>query len=118
MFHRRVVDLHAWNRAPCGAEDYRCQAPLKSDQYVMSSGEEQHIADHIAFLAQSEEGARSVSAAMVEEDEDGTGLTIRIAGNQTPSNEVLRGLKGILEIVEAYATKGLPWFLGNVSAFS
>jgi hypothetical protein len=109
-FHQNVVELYKWNREPCGAENYRCQSAQESDQYVLSRGEEQHIADHLAFLAQSEEGARTVSAATVEEHgehgEHGTGLTIRLAGNQTPSEEVLRGLEDILAIVQAYATKG------------
>jgi hypothetical protein len=73
---------------------------------VLSFGEELHIVDHIAFLAQLEEGVRTVPAASVEErvrDE----LTIRLAGYQTPSEEGLRELKGILGIVEGYAIKGL-----------
>ncbi len=53
-----------------------------------------------------EESARTVSAATVEGH--GTSLTIQLAGNQTPSEEVLRGLEEILGIVQAYATKGLP----------
>jgi hypothetical protein len=106
-FHENVVKLYNWNREPCGAEDYRCQGSQESDQYVLSYGEEQHVADHIAFLAQSEEGARTVSAVTVEEDAGGARLTIRLAGNQTPPEEVLLGLNEIMGIVEAYASEGL-----------
>ena len=48
---------------------------------MMSFKEKQHIANYIAFLAQSKEGARLISAAMVKEDKDSTKLIIRIAKN-------------------------------------
>ncbi|KAI9730966.1 MAG: hypothetical protein M1818_008042 [Claussenomyces sp. TS43310] len=104
-FHQKIVGLYNWNREPYGAEDYRNQVVQESDQYVLTCGEELHIADHIAFLAQSEEGARTVSAATLEEHKGGAGLTIRIAGNQTPSQGVLHGLEEIMKIVQAYAAK-------------
>lgn len=113
-FHENVLELNDWNREPCAAEDYRCNAVQESDTdtYVLKFGEEQHLADHIAFLAQNQEGAKSVSAVMIEEDREGQSLTFRLAGNETPTDKVVEGLRGILDIVQDYAQTGLLPSLG------
>lgn len=69
-------------------------------------GEEQHFADHIAFLAHDKEGARFVAAVAIEEDQEGQSLTIRVAANMTPSEQTLQGLTGIFQVLESYARKG------------
>lgn len=107
-FHENVVNLHKWNREPCGAEDYRRKTARESDRYGLTYGEELHIADHIAFLAQSEEGARTVSAATLEEHRGDQALVIRVAANETPPREVIHGLEDIVKTVQAYAIKGVP----------
>ena len=106
-FHQNVVQLYNWNREPSEAENYRAQVVLESNDYVPAYGEEQHIAsDHIAFLAQIEEGAKTVSAALVEEHKSGSQLVIRLAANHTPTTYVLDGLKDILSVIEMCARTG------------
>jgi hypothetical protein len=106
-FHQKVVDLYNWNREPQSAEDYRNQAVEESERYVLKCRDELHIADHIAFLAQSKEGAKTVSAVALEEHREGHELIIRVAANQTPSQGVVLGLKNIMNTVQAYAVTGM-----------
>lgn len=115
-FHQKVIKLQDWNREPYPPQAYRQRDKPKSDNHVLSGGVEQHIADHLAFLAQSEEGARTVSAATIEEVAGGNGMTVRIAANETPAKEVLEGLTKIGKVVEMYVAEGvyslhgyLPW---------
>lgn len=61
--HESVSELFKWNPNPAEAANYRNRITEESDQYVLCYGEELHLADHIAFLAQVEEGAKHVSVA-------------------------------------------------------
>ncbi len=106
-FYEHVNKLNEWNREPCAAENYRHNLVTESDAYILSSGEEQHLVDHIAFLAQDKDGADHVTAVTVEENREGQSLTFRVAANQTPSRQTIEGLKEIFRVLEAYAKKGI-----------
>ncbi|PQE15639.1 ott like deaminase protein [Rutstroemia sp. NJR-2017a BBW] len=109
-FHQQIVKLHAWNGVPTGPADYRCEKREESSCYILSTAEEIHLADHIAFLAQRKSGAKYVSAATIEEHHgmkgDETEMRIRISANETPKLDVVTGLTGVMQRVEMYAAEG------------
>jgi hypothetical protein len=109
-FHQQIVKLYAWNGVPTGPADYRCEKWEESSLYILSTAEEIHLADHIAFLAQRKSGAKYVSAATIEEHHDMKGeeteMRIRISANETPKLEVVTGLMVVMQRVEMYAAEG------------
>ncbi|KAB8293405.1 hypothetical protein EYC80_007723 [Monilinia laxa] len=86
-------------------ENYRGGHFPQSKTYALLHEEEQHLADHIAVLAQAREGPHGVSAATIEECSNKTlpSLVIRIASNETPSERVVDGLHKCLNTVENIA---------------
>jgi hypothetical protein len=64
---RVLPEICRLNREPQSTEDYRSQAVQESERYALNRRDEPHIADHIAFLAQAKEGAKTVSAVALEE---------------------------------------------------
>jgi hypothetical protein len=109
-FHRQITKLYKWNGAPASPVNYRHLKQHESSRYVLSTAEEIHLADHIAFLAQRKSGPKNVSAVTIEEhcgkDGGDSRMIIRIAANRTPQKEVVTGLMGIMEIVARYAAAG------------
>lgn len=105
-FHKHVTQLFQKNNEPCKQENYRDREFPSSPIYVLSHEEEQHLADHLAFLACVDEGAKTISAVTLEQGIGLSSLTVRLASNQSPANEVIDGLTDILKIVEEYAHAG------------
>ncbi|OTA54455.1 hypothetical protein K449DRAFT_426227 [Hypoxylon sp. EC38] len=66
--------------------------------------DESQLANHMAFLAQSHEGAKYISAACVEEMKGGS--VIRLASNETPSEHTRYGLGTILNTMKDGITQG------------
>lgn len=64
--------------------------------------DESQLADDLAFLCHCQDGVQYVSAVTVQEHD--AGLVIVIASNETPSDEVVDGLKKILDIVVEYGS--------------
>ncbi|KAF7882302.1 uncharacterized protein EAF01_011754 [Botrytis porri] len=94
-FHEIVQQLFLKNQEPIRPQNYRSGTFRQSKNYMLLYEEEQHLADHIAVLAQAREGATSVSAAMIQEcnGRDSPSLTIRIASNETPLPETVNRLQ-------------------------
>ncbi|TGO16838.1 hypothetical protein BTUL_0023g00110 [Botrytis tulipae] len=104
-FHELAQQLFLNTQEPIRPQNYRSGTFRQSKSHIILHEEEQHLADHIAVLAQAKEGAAGVSAAMIEEcnDRDSPSLTIRIASNETPLPETVDGLRRCLDIVEEAA---------------
>ncbi|TGO20370.1 hypothetical protein BPAE_0302g00050 [Botrytis paeoniae] len=104
-FHEIAQQLFLKTQEPTRPQNYRSGTFRQSKSYILLHEEEQHLADHIAVLAQAKEGATGVSAAMIEEcnGRDSSSLTIRIASNETPLAETVDGLRRCLGIVEEAA---------------
>ncbi|TGO55061.1 hypothetical protein BCON_0097g00170 [Botryotinia convoluta] len=104
-FHEIVQQLFLKTQKPIRPQNYRSGIFRQSKSYILLHEEEQHLADHVAVLAQAKEGATGVSAAMIEEcnGRDSPSLTIRIASNETPLPETVDGLRRCLDIVEEAA---------------
>ncbi|KAF7917464.1 uncharacterized protein EAE98_010227 [Botrytis deweyae] len=105
IFHEIAQQLFLKTREPIRPQNYRSGTFRQSKSYTLLHEEEQHLADHIAVLAQAKEGATGVSAAMIEEGSgrNSSSLTIRIASNETPLPETVDGLRRCLDIVEKAA---------------
>jgi hypothetical protein len=104
-FHEAVEDLHAITANPSEERDYRDSLPdIPSTHYALRLRDELQLADHIAFLAHSQEGVHAISAACVEESD--TGLVIRLASNSTPSTLAVTGLTKILNTFSNCARQG------------
>jgi hypothetical protein len=117
-FHTTVQRLYQRTPHPARPRNYRQEARVEDAAYILSSGEELHAADHIAFLAQNRAGADSVSAVTVEEDREGGALTFRVAANRTPKRDVVPGLLRILRVLERYARRGVLRHRVAASCFS
>ncbi|KAF5874763.1 putative zf-mynd domain-containing protein [Botrytis fragariae] len=104
-FHEIVQQLFPKTQEPIEPQNYRSGTSRQSNSYTLLHEEEQHLADHIAVLAQAKEGATGVSAAMIEEcdSRDSSSLTIRIASNETPLPKTVDELCRCLDIVEEAA---------------
>ncbi|PKS05163.1 hypothetical protein jhhlp_008531, partial [Lomentospora prolificans] len=98
-FHQAVKTLHSVTDKPCDEAAYRSQ-PSDEDgsQHKLRFRHELQIVDHIAYLAHSQQGVESISAACVEEHTDG--LVVRIASNHTPTKETVTGLNRILNTIK------------------
>ena len=68
--------------------------------------DELQLADHVAFLAHSQEGVEAISGACVEEGQ--AGLIVRLASNHTPCPATVSGLQRLLCSVGGGATQGKP----------
>jgi hypothetical protein len=105
-FYTNLFRLAEKNDEPCERVNYRGRDYPTSDGYVLKHEEEQHLADHLAFLACAEEGAKTVSAVTLEETQSPLSLTVRLASNETPSPKVVNDMRIFLGIVEDYARAG------------
>ncbi|KAH8657903.1 hypothetical protein BX600DRAFT_524038 [Xylariales sp. PMI_506] len=107
-FHRAVESLHNVTRNPAAEFMYRDSGAPEPDSpsYTLRLRDELQLADHIAFLAHSQEGVQAVSGVCVEETVDG--LVIRLASNHTPIKSTEDGLRRILNTVSEGARLGVP----------
>lgn len=107
-FHEAVETLHAINEVPSEERDYRPLLPdIPSTYHTLRLGDELQLADHVAYLAHSQEGVHAISAACVEESDNG--LVIRLASNSTPSSQTVSGLRKILDTFSNGARRGKKW---------
>jgi hypothetical protein len=68
---------------------------------------ESEIASNLAFLSATTDDPLKVMAVCVEEDDDGEGMTIRIASNTGDLSKIVDGFKALGEILEQAARRGL-----------
>ena len=87
-------------------ESYLNSTFASSRAYILFHEEEQYLADALAFLAQFRQGPHYVSASSLEERKEPVSLTVRIASNETPSDQIMEGLRTMWDIVESYARTG------------
>jgi len=80
--------------------------PTEADTntYTLLLRDELQLADHVAFLAHSQEGIEAISGACVEEIQ--AGLIVRLASNHTPCPATVSGLRKILGTVGGGAAQG------------
>lgn len=105
-FHGAVETLYAITQTPSEERDYRDSLPeTPSSEYTFRLVDELQLADHVAFLAHSQEGVHDISAACVEESDNG--LVIRLASNETPSQRTVSGLEKILATFSNGARSGI-----------
>ncbi|KAJ8064121.1 hypothetical protein OCU04_007957 [Sclerotinia nivalis] len=105
-FHKAVRQLLAKTDKPCKPVNYRGKPHIRSSKHVLLHEEEQHLADHLAFLAQTSPDPFCVSAIMIEESSTPPSLHIRLAANKTPTAKSVSGLKNCLKTVEKFAKTG------------
>ncbi|KAI7781806.1 hypothetical protein LA080_014296 [Diaporthe eres] len=104
-FHEAVETLHAIDEIPSEERDYRSSLPdIPSTYHTLRLRDELQLADHVAYLAHSQEGVHAISAACVEESDNG--LVVRLASNRTPSTRTVSGLRTILATFSNGARRG------------
>ncbi|KAI1441256.1 hypothetical protein F5Y02DRAFT_431034 [Annulohypoxylon stygium] len=83
-----------------GKESSYDDLPFQKDShdYTMRLKDELHMANIIAFFAQTQEGVGAISGVCIEEDDDR--LIIRLASNETPLHTTVDGLRRVLDNVE------------------
>jgi len=104
-FHEALETLHAETKTPSLEASYNeSLIAVDPKNYTLRIRDELQLANHIAFLAHSQEGVEAISGACVEEV--GDGLTIRLASNHTPSPGTVSELRNILSTMSRGATQG------------
>lgn len=104
-FHQALETLHAETKTPSPEVSYdESLIGTGSKNYTLRMRDELQLANHIAFLAHSQEGVEAISGACVEEV--GDGLTIRLASNHTPTPDTVSELRNILSTMSKGATQG------------
>lgn len=104
-FHKAVAELQDLTRYPVDEEYCRPKETAETDERVLKFKDELQLADHLAFLANSEEGLGTVSAVTIQERSEG--ITVLLASNYTPTETTVKGLRNILNIIQKYALKGI-----------
>ena len=110
-FHKNIVELAKRTDQPCAPQCYRSGVFPRSNSYILLHEEEQHLADQVAFLAQTKSGPEVVSAVTLEECHRPPSLTFRLASNRLRQPEVVEGLREILKVVEEYSLAGMEFLL-------
>lgn len=105
-FHQALETLYAETKTPSAEASY-CESLTEGDSknYTLRLRDELQLANHIAFLAHSQEGVEAISGACVENV--GDGLIIRLASNHTPSRGTVSELRRILSTMSRGATQGV-----------
>ena len=85
---------------------YRDHHPVddQPSTHLLRFKHELQIADHIAYLAHSQECVEAISAACVEEHDDG--LVLRLASNHSPTDFTIAGLRTLLGSISIGAARG------------
>ena len=105
-FHRAVAALQRVAKDSSDEIVYG-DPQLRDDQtggYSLKFKHELQIANHMAYLAHSEEGVEAISAACVEEHDGG--LVLRLASNHSPTASTVAGLRALLDIISAGVAQG------------
>lgn len=104
-FHEAVEKLHDVTKTPSEETSYNLTLSESDSQtYTLRLRDELQLADHVAFLAHSQEGVEAISGVCVEEVD--AGLAIRLASNRTPCQETVSGLRKILSTLSHGAAQG------------
>ncbi|KAJ0108382.1 hypothetical protein J7T55_005359 [Diaporthe amygdali] len=86
-FHKAVETLYETSNNPSEEINYRNSLrDAPPSRHTLQLRDELQLADHVAYLAHTQEGAYTISAACVEENENG--LIIRLASNRTQGDEL------------------------------
>ncbi|KAI1877705.1 hypothetical protein JX265_003713 [Neoarthrinium moseri] len=107
-FHRAVDELFRLGDTPCEERLYRGRLRVQNEfenEHTLNFDDELQIADNLAFLAQCEEGVRTVSAVTIQEHQDG--MRVLIASNQTPSQDIVTGIRELLSYASEIATNAI-----------
>ena len=104
-FHRALESLRQVTEQPLSETLYRDAHSVdrSTDAHQLQFEHERQIADHIAYLAHSQESVEAISAACAEEHDDR--LVVRLASNHTPSEATLSGLEQFLETIRVGVAK-------------
>ncbi|OTA79567.1 hypothetical protein M434DRAFT_18000 [Hypoxylon sp. CO27-5] len=104
VLYKEAEGLYKTTKNPSAEVSYPIpSSEAASRMYTLRLAHESQLANHIAFLAQSHEGAKYISAACVEEMKGGS--VIRLASNETPSEHTRYGLKKILNTMKDGVTE-------------
>lgn len=100
-----MEELFSTAQNPIEERAYReTLADTSPTSHTLRFKDELQLADHIAFLAHSQEGVHAISAACIEEKH--AEITIRLASNHTPSVPTVSGLRKILHTFSEGARLG------------
>lgn len=105
-FHANVNRLIKKTTEPCEPVNYRGAKYISDEKYVLLHEEEQHLADDLAFLAQTRSGPDFVSAVTIEQCLSPPSLIIRLASNKTPTAKTVEDLRRVVHVVAESATTG------------
>ncbi|MCJ1433396.1 hypothetical protein MMC27_002756 [Xylographa pallens] len=86
-----IILLRSLNEVPGKEEE--CDLPAENQSRQLSIAREKQLADDFAFLSATTDDMSRVMAVGIEEDEGGTGMTIRLASNTGD----LSGIRGEFE---------------------
>jgi hypothetical protein len=115
QFHCAIEALYGKTQNPFEEVNYRAQGSRPdTSQYILRFEHELQLVDHLAFLAQTREGVKEISAACVQETDDG--LIVFLATNEGVASKTLLGLRALFDVLRMEAKKGtvfsaplLPW---------
>ena len=115
-FRTNVVTLQdVSNRVPSDPEDNSARSWLAQGTTAVNSVHllpfdvEQRVADDLAFIAAAEEGVKSVSAVALEQHVGASGVTIRLATNQTIPKDVPSSFRRLFDLMSQCATDRSPY---------
>ena len=115
-FRTNVVTLQdVSSRVPSDPEDNSARSWLAQGTTAVNSVHllpfdvEQRVADDLAFIAAAEEGVKSVSAVALEQHVGASGVTIRLATNQTIPKDVPSSFRRLFDLMSQCATDRSPY---------
>ena len=86
---------------------YRSRSSDPQREWQLDITEEQRLADDLAFLAASQQGAKYVSAVTVEEHRSPMAISIKVSSNDGINSVVIETFKRIFAAIEARIPEGM-----------
>ncbi|MCJ1416147.1 hypothetical protein MMC32_002482 [Xylographa parallela] len=98
-----IILLHSLNEVP--GKEKECDLPAENQSRQLSIAREKQLGDDFAFLSATTDDMSRVMAVGIEEDEDGTGMTIRLASNSGDLSSIRGEFERIGNILQEAASR-------------
>ena len=98
-----IILLHSLNEVP--GKEKECDLPAENQSRQLSIAREKQLGDDFAFLSATTDDMSRVMAVGIEEEEDGTGMTIRLASNSGDLSSIRGEFERIGNILQEAASR-------------
>ncbi|MCJ1387130.1 hypothetical protein MMC17_010259 [Xylographa soralifera] len=98
-----IILLRSLNKVP--GEVKECDLPAENQSRQLSIAREKQLGDDFAFLSATTDNMSRVMAVGIEEDDGGTGMTIRLASNTGDLSRIREEFRKIGDILQEAASR-------------